>query len=72
MKRFLILSLAFATILQVASCKKWKYDNSTAPTTNAIVENAFSEMANMSDQAVKGDLVIYGINKPIVRVGDYQ
>jgi hypothetical protein len=72
MKRFLILSLALAAILQVASCKKWKYDDSSAPKTNAVVENAFAEMANMSDQAVKGNLVIYGIDKPIVRVGDYQ
>ena len=54
MKRFLILSLSVAALVQVASCKKWKYDESNAPKTNAIVENAFAEMGNMSDQAYKG------------------
>ncbi|AEA42948.1 hypothetical protein [Fluviicola taffensis] len=73
MKRFLILGLALAALFQVTSCKKkWKYDESSAPKTNAIVENAFSEMANMSDQAVKGNLTIYGIGQPIVRVGKYE
>lgn len=71
MKKLLILSLALAAIAQVTSCKKkWKYDESNAPKTNAIVENAFAEMANMSDQAYKGGTFIYGIGKPIYRYQD--
>jgi hypothetical protein len=46
----------------LGSCKK-KYDNSEAPANNAIVENAFDEMTNMSDQAIKGNLVYYKLDK---------
>lgn len=68
MKRLLIFSLCLAALAQLAACKKkWKYDESTAPTTNAIAENAFAEMASMSDQAYKGGTFIYGIGKPIYR-----
>ncbi|WP_343637345.1 hypothetical protein [Fluviicola sp.] len=73
MKRLLIFSLALATLAQVASCKKkvgWEYDQSSAPTTNAIAENAYAEMANMSDQAYKGGVFVYGIGKPIIRYQD--
>ncbi len=71
MKRFLIFSLSLATLVQVASCKKkWKYDESDAPKTNAIIENAYAEMGNMSDQAYKGGTFVYGIGKPIIRYQD--
>lgn len=70
MKRFLIFSLSVAALVQVASCKKWKYDESSAPKTNAIVENAFAEMANMSDQAYEGGTFVYGIDKPIIRYAE--
>jgi hypothetical protein len=46
--------------------KKPLYDNSTAPISNAIIESAFDEMTNMSDQAINGDLVFY--NSPTVSV----
>ncbi|MND90480.1 hypothetical protein D3C87_13230 [compost metagenome] len=72
MKQFLILSLAIATIAQVSSCKKWKYDESSAPKTNAIVESTFAEMANMSDQAYKGGTFVYGIGQPIIKYGKYE
>ena len=69
MKRLLTFSLSLATLAQVASCKKtkWEYDESNAPRTNAIVENAFAEMANMSDQAYNGGTFVYGIGEPIIR-----
>ncbi|MGV3610445.1 MAG: hypothetical protein ACO1N0_05825 [Fluviicola sp.] len=71
MKKLLILSLSLAALAQVTSCKKkWQYDESSAPKTNAIVENAFAEMANMSDQAYKGGVFVYGIGKPIYRYQD--
>jgi hypothetical protein len=71
MKKLLILSLSLAVLAQVTSCKKkWQYDESSAPKTNAIVENAFAEMANMSDQAYKGGVFVYGIGKPIYRYQD--
>ena len=72
MKRLLIFSLSLAALAQVASCKKtkWEYDESNAPKTNAIVENAFAEMANMSDQAYNGGTFVYGIGEPIIRYQD--
>ncbi|WP_430405992.1 hypothetical protein [Fluviicola sp.] len=70
MKRFLIFTFSLAALVQIASCKKWKYDESSAPKTNAIVENAFAEMANMSDQAYKGGVFVYGIDKPIYKYQD--
>ena len=60
MKKFLLISFAFGGVLYLNSCKKTtKYDNSKAPQTNAIVENAFDEMTNMSDQAITGNLIFY-------------
>lgn len=38
---------------------KWTYDNSDAPLNNATAENAFSEMPNMSNQAMSGNMVYY-------------
>ena len=71
MKKLLILSLSLAALAQLVSCKKkWQYDESSAPKTNAIVENAFAEMANMSDQAYKGGVFVYGIGKPVYRYQD--
>lgn len=70
MKRFLIFSLSLAAIVQIASCKKWKYDESNAPKTNAIVESTFAEMGNMADQAYNGGTFVYGIGKPIYKYQD--
>lgn len=69
-KIFLISAIAVFTI-GVSACKKKKekdpeYDGSTAPKSNAIIENAFEEMTNMSDQAINGTLVYY--NSPKVTV----
>lgn len=61
---------AFATIIgmvSINSCKKEdKYDNSSAPKSNAIIENAFDDMTNMSDQAVNGYLYFYNLPKVTV------
>lgn len=39
------------------------YDSSTAPKSNAIIEKAYDDMTNMSDQAVNGGLVFYQSDK---------
>lgn len=63
MKKYIALSvLAVALISSLDACKKKEkeeYDNSSAPQSNAVIENAFDEMTNMSDQAIKGSLVYY-------------
>lgn len=60
MRKLIWIGIAIATLVPISGCKKkWKYDGSTAPVTNAIVENAFAEMTNMSDQAVTGNMVYY-------------
>ena len=63
MKKYVILSLLAAGLMSsLDACKKKEkdvYDNSSAPQSNAIIENAFDEMTNMSDQAIKGSLVYY-------------
>lgn len=66
MKKLVIFGLLLTAMFQFVSCKKkFEYDNSKAPTTNAIVENAFMEMASMSDQAYNGGTFVYGIGEAI-------
>ena len=68
MKKVLLFSIvlvaAGSTIL--LSCKKKKYDNSDASKLNAIAENSFEEMTNMSDQAMTGNMVYYKSEKVTV------
>lgn len=64
MKKYLIFTVLAVGLVSVNACKKNDdtdddYDNSTAPQSNAIIENAFDEMTNMTDQAIKGELVYY-------------
>lgn len=70
------LALLAGTVVLIASatitgCKKSKttfeYDNSNAPATNAIVENAYMEMGNISDQAITGSMVYYKLPEVTVR-----
>jgi hypothetical protein len=60
--------LAFATvgIVLLGACGKKKYDNSSAPKLNAMVENYFSEFSNMTDQAITGQMVYYKVGQVIV------
>src|SRR6218665_548533 len=59
MKRIVLFSLLAITLGFTISCKKKKYDNSSAPRLNAFVEASFDEMTNMSDQAMTGNMVYY-------------
>jgi hypothetical protein len=68
MKKYMaLLILAAALVSSLDACKKKEkeeeYDNSSAPKSNAIIENAYDEMTNMSDQAVNGTLDYYGFPK---------
>jgi hypothetical protein len=73
MKKLIFISLGLAVLINAGSCKKKdKYDNSAAPKNNAIVENAFDEMTNMSDQAIQGDLVFYKSGKVTVTYDKYE
>ncbi len=63
MNNFLI---AFVLLILISACGKKKYDNSSAPKLNALAENYFSEFSNMSDQAVKGQMVFYKVGKVVV------
>lgn len=63
MKKYIVLA-ACGALVALSACKKDKdddYDNSSAPASNAIIENAFDEMTNMSDQAINGNMVYYGL-----------
>ena len=63
-KVFLFGALVF-TLIALDACKKESkkeeetYDNSSAPKSNAIIENAYDDMTNMTDQAINGSLVYY-------------
>jgi len=64
MKKIIGIFFAFAVLgmLLFTACKKkakWQYDNSNAPATSATVENAYSEMPNISNQAISGAMVYY-------------
>ena len=63
MKYFFTLPLAL--VLFIVSCGKNKYDNSSAPRLNAMIENYFSEFSSMSDQAITGSMVFYKVGKVI-------
>ena len=63
MKYFIALSSAL--ILLIVACGKRKYDNSSAPKLNAMVENYFSEFSNMTDQAITGSMVFYKVGEVI-------
>jgi hypothetical protein len=63
MKYFIALSSAL--ILLIIACGKRKYDNSSAPKLNAMVENYFSEFSNMTDQAITGNMVFYKVGEVI-------
>jgi hypothetical protein len=63
MKYFIALSSAL--ILLIIACGKRKYDNSSAPKLNAMVENYFSEFSNMTDQAITGSMVFYKVGEVI-------
>ena len=70
MKLAIITSTSLSLILLVISCKKKdKYDNSDAPRINAIVEGNFDDMTNMSDQAIKGNLIFYKSGQVIIGDG---
>lgn len=66
MRNAILLAALLVSALTVSSCKKKKYDNSKAPITNAIVEIAFDEMTNMSDQAITGNMIFYKSGKVTV------
>jgi hypothetical protein len=68
MKKILLISFVVASVFFLNSCKKNKntYDNSNAPKTNAIIENAFDEMTNMTDQAITGNMIFYKSGKVTV------
>lgn len=72
MKKVLLFSVvllaAGSTIL--LSCKKKKNDDSDAPKLNAIAENSFEEMTNMTDQAMTGNMVYYKSEKVTVVYAD--
>ena len=65
MKKIFLMGLGLSGLLVFSGCKK--YDKSNAPAVNAVVENAFTEMTNMSDQAVTGNLVYYKLPTVTVR-----
>jgi hypothetical protein len=68
---FLAAITTLGSLLLMPSCKKknnpFEYDNSNAPATNAIVENAYMEMPNISDQAVTGTMTYYKLPEVTVR-----
>lgn len=71
MKKVLLFTLVIATVgTGILSCKRKKYDNSNAPKLNAIAENSFEEMTNMSDQAMTGNMVYYKSDKVTVVYAD--
>jgi hypothetical protein len=67
---------ALASLILLNACKKedlkpegednTAYDNSSAPKSNALIESAYDEMSNISDQAINGDLQFYNSNKVTV------
>lgn len=67
MKKLILFGTVATALLFVSACKKEekkedeapKYDGSTAPQSNAIIENAYDEMTNMSDQAITGTMIYY-------------
>jgi hypothetical protein len=60
-----LFTLSSALILLIVACGKRKYDNSSAPKLNAMVENYFSEFTNMTDQAITGSMVFYKVGEVI-------
>ncbi|MFO0494691.1 MAG: hypothetical protein ACK50Y_04100 [Flavobacteriia bacterium] len=60
-----LFTLSSALILLIIACGKNKYDNSSAPKLNAMVENYFSEFSNMTDQAITGNMVFYKVGEVI-------
>lgn len=67
--------IVLASLVVFTACKKdeekpveeeTSYDNSSAPKSNAVIESAYDEMSNISDQAINGDLQYY--NSPKVTV----
>jgi hypothetical protein len=60
-----LFTLSSALILLIVACGKRKYDNSSAPKLNAMVENYFSEFSNMTDQAITGSMVFYKVGEVI-------
>jgi hypothetical protein len=67
MKKIIIVFTAIVFFVGVHSCKKKENnENSSAARSNAIIENAFDEMTNMSDQAVNGSLIFYNLPKVTV------
>lgn len=61
MKYFIALSSV--VIFLIFACGKRKYDNSSAPKLNAMVENYYSEFSNMTDQAITGSMVFYKVGE---------
>ncbi len=60
MKRIALFIALGSVVCLLPMCRKnKKYDNSSAPRLNAIVENAYAEMTNMTDQAIRGNMVFY-------------
>lgn len=79
-KMKMITAVLLGVFVVMTACKKEEandddnnntsYDNSTAPKNNAVIENAYEEMSNMSDQAINGALVFYQSNKVKVYYAD--
>lgn len=69
MNKSILVSALAISLIALNACKKdekEEYDNSSAPASNAVIENAYDEMTNMSDQAINGNLSYY--NSPKVTV----
>ena len=72
MKKILLFSLLIFSLVFSISCKKKKYDNSSAPRLNAFVEASFDEMTNMSDQAITGNMIYYKMDLVTVVYADKE
>jgi len=66
MKQLILIGFVAVGSVIISSCKKNKYDNSNSPKYNAIAENVFSEMTNMTDQAIRGNMIYYKNGEVIV------
>ena len=66
MKKILFLGAIVASTLAINSCKKKEEASSNSPKFNAIAESIFSEMTNMTDQAIKGSMIYYKNGEVIV------
>jgi hypothetical protein len=66
MKHFSLFSLIFLSAILLSSCKKKQNESSNSPKFNAVAEGIFSDMTNMTDQAIKGNMIYYKNGEVIV------